>query len=180
MRQIFAKIQAEFRHNTYHHFIHFKSANDSIARVKLYDAMSSFGILAKLIRLVRMTMTNVSCRVKVSGKRAGPCVCLIFNMALERAMRDSRVESSGTIFYKSTQIMAYADDIDIIGLQSTSGDREPRTADKRGKGQTDGGNISGPTNNKSKPTWAWRTDRRTYFWSHPRIYLCRFKGQFRQ
>ena len=36
---------------------------------------------------------------------------------IERAIHDSRVETTGTIFYKSTQILAYADDIDIIGLR---------------------------------------------------------------
>ena len=40
MRQILEKI-AEYRHDTYHLFIDFKAAYDSIARVKLYDAMSS-------------------------------------------------------------------------------------------------------------------------------------------
>ena len=59
------------RHNTYHLFIDFKAAFDSIARVELYDAMSSFGILAKLISLVRMTMTNVTCKVKVDRKFSG-------------------------------------------------------------------------------------------------------------
>ena len=63
---------AEYRHDTYHLFIGFKAANDSIARVKLYDARSSFGIPAKLIRLVRMTMTNVTCQVRVDGKLSGP------------------------------------------------------------------------------------------------------------
>ena len=43
--------------------------------------------------------------------------CLLFNLALERAIRESRLETTGTIFYKSTQILAYADDIDIIGLR---------------------------------------------------------------
>ena len=42
MRQIVEKM-AEYRHNTYHLFIDFKAAYDSIARVKLYDAMSYFG-----------------------------------------------------------------------------------------------------------------------------------------
>ena len=71
MRQILEKM-AEYRHDTYHLFIDFKAAYDSIARVKLYDAMSSFGIPAKLIRLVRMTMTNVTCQVRVDGKLSGP------------------------------------------------------------------------------------------------------------
>ena len=114
------------------HFISlfdFKVAYDSIARVKLYDAMSLFGIPVKLIRLVSMTMTNVTCQVKVDGKLSGPfatteglrqgdgLTCLLFNLALERAIRDSRVETTGTIFYKSTQNLAYADDIDISGLR---------------------------------------------------------------
>ena len=76
-----------------------------------------------------MSMTNVTCQVKVDGKLSGPFaitkdLCqgnglagLLFNLALERAIRDSRVETTGAIFYKSTQILAYTDDIDIIGLR---------------------------------------------------------------
>ena len=67
--------------------------------------------------------------VRVEGKLSGPfattkglrqgdgLACLLFNLALERAIRDSRVETTGTIFYKSTQMLTYADDIDIIGLR---------------------------------------------------------------
>ena len=40
-------------------FIDFKVVYDSIVRVKLYEGMSSFEIPTKLIKLVRMTMTNV-------------------------------------------------------------------------------------------------------------------------
>ena len=81
--------------------------------------MISFGIPAKLIWQVRMTMTNVTCQVKVDGKLSRPfatskglhqgdgLACLLFNLTLERAIRDSRVKTStGTIFYKSTQILA--------------------------------------------------------------------------
>ena len=91
---------AEYRHDTYHLSIDFKAACDSTSRVKLYDAISSFGIPAILIRLVRMTMTNVNCQMKVDGKlsrlftttkdlRPGDgLVCLLFNLALERAICD--------------------------------------------------------------------------------------------
>ena len=37
MRQILEKM-AEYKNDTYHLFIDFKAAYDSIARVKLYDA----------------------------------------------------------------------------------------------------------------------------------------------
>jgi len=39
----------------------------------------------------------------------------LFNIALEKVIRDAAVNTSGTIFCKSVQILAYADDTDIIG-----------------------------------------------------------------
>jgi hypothetical protein len=41
--------------------------------------------------------------------------CLLFNIALEKVIRDSGIQTRGTIFCKSMQILAFADDIDIIG-----------------------------------------------------------------
>ena len=41
----------------------------------------------------------------------------LFNLVLERATRESRVETSRTIFYKLTQILTYDDDIEIIALR---------------------------------------------------------------
>jgi sorting nexin-29 len=40
---------------------------------------------------------------------------MLFNIALEKAVRASGIEKRGTIYHKSVQILAYADDIDIIG-----------------------------------------------------------------
>jgi sorting nexin-29 len=37
------------------------------------------------------------------------------NIALEKVIRDAAVNIRGTIFYKSVQILAYADDTDITG-----------------------------------------------------------------
>jgi len=39
----------------------------------------------------------------------------LFNTALEKVIRDAAVNIRGTIFYKSVQILAYANNIDIIG-----------------------------------------------------------------
>jgi sorting nexin-29 len=41
--------------------------------------------------------------------------CLLFNITLQKVIRDSGIQTRGTIFYKSIQILAYADDIDMIG-----------------------------------------------------------------
>jgi len=51
-----------------------------------------------------------------NGVRQGDALtCLLFNIALEKVIRDAAVNVRGTIFYKSVQILAYPDDIDIIG-----------------------------------------------------------------
>jgi hypothetical protein len=39
----------------------------------------------------------------------------LFDIALEKVIRDAAVNIRGIIFYKCIQILAYADDIDIIG-----------------------------------------------------------------
>ena len=48
------------------------------------------------------------------GLREGDSLaCLLFNLALEK-VRNAGIQTSGTIFYKSVQLLAYADDVDII------------------------------------------------------------------
>jgi len=41
--------------------------------------------------------------------------CLLFNISLEKVIGDAAVNVRGTNFYKSLQILAYADDTDITG-----------------------------------------------------------------
>ena len=107
-------------------FIDFKSAYDSIYREKLLGAVMEFGIPPKLIRLVKTTMANVQCSVRVQshlsepisttcGVRQGDALaCLLFNIALEKVIRDSGIQTRGTIFFKTVQILACADDIDLM------------------------------------------------------------------
>jgi sorting nexin-29 len=40
--------------------------------------------------------------------------CLLFNIALEKVMRDSGIQTRGTIFFKTAQILAYAEDIRLM------------------------------------------------------------------
>jgi sorting nexin-29 len=50
-----------------------------------------------------------------NGVRQGDSLaCLLFNVALEK-VKDAGINTRGTIFYKSVQILAFADDIDTIG-----------------------------------------------------------------
>jgi len=41
--------------------------------------------------------------------------CLVFNLALKKVKRDSGIQSRGTIFYNSMQLLAFAGCVDIIG-----------------------------------------------------------------
>ena len=50
-----------------------------------------------------------------NGLRQGDALaCILFNMALEKIIREANINQRGNILYKSVQILAYADDIDII------------------------------------------------------------------
>jgi hypothetical protein len=89
--------------------------------------MGELNIPQNLIALVKATMNNTQCRLKIQNKFSAPIhikngirqgdalACLLFNVALEKVVRDAALNIRGTIFYKSVQILAYADDIDIIG-----------------------------------------------------------------
>jgi sorting nexin-29 len=80
-----------------------------------------------------MTMKTVQCRIKIQNdiseqfetnslRQGDVLACLLFNVVLEKVMRDVGILNSGTIYNKSTQVLAYADDdINIIGryLQDT-------------------------------------------------------------
>jgi sorting nexin-29 len=46
--------------------------------------------------------------------------CILFNIALEKIIRDANINQRGNIFYKSVQKLAYADDNDIISRSPNS------------------------------------------------------------
>ena len=126
LRRILEKT-LKFQIDTHHLFIDFKQAYDSIERSSLFTTMSSFGIPAKLNRLCWLTLANTVSVVKVDGetseqfttkqgfRKGDPLSCDFFNLCLEKIIRDSKTHTKGTIYNKSTQILGYADDLDIIG-----------------------------------------------------------------
>ncbi|XP_054084799.1 uncharacterized protein LOC128921370 [Zeugodacus cucurbitae] len=126
MRQILEKTR-EKRIDTHHLYVDFKAAFDSTKRSCLYAAMSQFGIPAKLIRLCKLTLSNTKSSGMIGkdlsepfdtkrGFRQGDSLsCDFFNLMLEKIIRAAELNREGTIFYKSVQLLAYADDIDIIG-----------------------------------------------------------------
>ncbi|XP_043064519.1 uncharacterized protein LOC122320475 [Drosophila ficusphila] len=127
LRQILEKSH-ENQIDTYHLFVDYKAAFDSPRRDLLYAAMSELGIPAKLTRLCRMTLSNTNSSVKVGhdqsetfntklGLRQGDSLsCMLFNLLMESIIRKAGVHRTGTILTnRCVQLLAYADDIDIIG-----------------------------------------------------------------
>jgi hypothetical protein len=89
--------------------------------------MSEFKFPRKLIRLTKATLLNVMWCVKIQNDcsesfetrqelRQGDVLStLLFNVMVEVIVRRANLQTTGTIYNKKTQLLAYADDIDIVG-----------------------------------------------------------------
>ena len=72
------------------------------------------------------TLDRVMCHVRVSRelaesfesrrglRQSNGLSCALFNIGLEGVVRRAGIDTSGSIFNKAVQLLAYADDIDII------------------------------------------------------------------
>ena len=86
----------EYNISTYHFFVDFKSAYDSVIRSSLFKALQEFKIPKKLISLTEKTLKTVKCRIKIGNDLSEPLMmdkglkqgdglsCLLFNIALEK------------------------------------------------------------------------------------------------
>jgi hypothetical protein len=94
--------------------------------------MSELNFSTKLIRLTKAMLTIVTCCVKIQndcsesfetrqGLRQGDVLStLLFNVVLEVIVRRANLQATGTIYNKETQLLAYADDIDIVGRSQSA------------------------------------------------------------
>jgi hypothetical protein len=92
--------------------------------------MKEFGIPRKLIWMVKMTLNNTTAGVKVQNKlseqfdinsslRQGDIISSqLFNLCLEKVIRNIDINPGGTIYNRTLQVLAYADDVDLVACST--------------------------------------------------------------
>jgi hypothetical protein len=60
-----------------------------------------------------------SLNVKNGLRQGDALACLLFNIVLEEVVHESNIQTRGTVFSNIPQILAYADDIDIMSRTMT-------------------------------------------------------------
>ena len=93
----------------------------------MYNILIEFGVPKKLVRLIQMCLTETYSRVRIgknlsdmfpirNGLKQGDALSpLFFNFASEYAIRRVQVNQDGLKLNATHQLLAYADDINILG-----------------------------------------------------------------